>query len=125
MTQQAPGSPGPPFDPDRPVDSLNAGVVGPVEVDPAALVTLVVACPGVVAMHGGTFGEAATYLPGQRVVGVRILPDRIEVHVVSRWPTPAVEVAAQVWAATAQAVAGSRVDVVVGDVLLPDVGDVP
>ena len=83
------------------------------------------ACAGVVAMHGGFAGEAATYLPGRRVVGVRILPDRVVVHVVSRWPTPAGEVAAQVWAATALAVQGRPVDVVIGDVLMPEAGAGP
>ena len=125
MSQRAPGSPGPPSDSDNPADRVDTGKIVPVELDPAALATLVLACPGVVAMHGGVAGEAATYLPGRRVVGVRILPDCVQVHVVSRWPTPASEVAAQVWAATARAVAGKRVDVIIGDVLLPAVGAAP
>lgn len=125
MTQRTPGSPGPPFASDSPADRVDISQNVPIELDPAALATLVLACPGVVAMHGGVAGEAATYLPGRRVVGVRILPDGVQVHVVSRWPTPASEVAAQVWAATARAVAGKRVDVIIGDVLLPTVGAVP
>jgi len=44
----------------------------------------------------------------------------VEVHVAVRWPVPADEVAAQVWAATAQVIGGRRVDVVIGDVLLPE-----
>ena len=90
------------------------------ERDPAGLVGLVLSCPAVVAMHGGVVGEAATYLPGARVTGVRVSPAWVEVHVVVRWPVPADEVAAQVWAVTAQVVGGRRVDVVIGDVLLPE-----
>ena len=119
MSQPAPGSAGPPLDPYSPLNRVGAGEIGAVEVDPAALARRVLACTGVVAMHGGFSGEAATYLPGRRVVGVRILPDRVEVHVVSRWPIPAGEVAAQIWAATAQAVQGRPVDVVISDVLIP------
>ena len=125
MIQRAPGSPGAPFDLGSPVDRSTGVEVGPVEVDPAAVVRLVLACPGVAAMHGGISGEAATYLPGRRVVGVRILPDWVEVHVVARWPIPASEIAAQVWANVARAVDGRRVDVVIGDVLMPHADEAP
>ena len=115
MTPSAPG----------PVDRIDLDEIapvatGPVDLDPAALVRLVLSCPAVVAMHGGFAGEAATYLPGRRVVGVRILADSVEVHVVSRWPLAARELAAQIWVRTAAAVGDRRVDVVVGDVLMPE-----
>jgi len=90
------------------------------EGDPAGLARLVLSCSAVVAMHAGLVGEAATYLPGARVTGLRVSPARVEVHVVVRWPVPADEVAAQVWAVTAQVVGGRRVDVMIGDVLLPE-----
>jgi len=90
------------------------------EGDPAGLARLVLSCPAVVAMHAGVVGEAATYLPGARVTGLRVSPARVEVHVVVRWPVPADEVAAQVLAVTGQVVGGRRVDVVIGDVLLPE-----
>ncbi|WP_415973617.1 Asp23/Gls24 family envelope stress response protein [Rhodococcus sp. 077-4] len=41
----------------------------------------VLAIDGVVGLHGGMFGEAATYLPGRRIAGVRIGEDGTEVHV--------------------------------------------
>ena len=44
----------------------------------AAAVTVV---DGVADLHGGMFGEAATYLPGRRVAGVRLGEDGTEVHV--------------------------------------------
>jgi len=124
VTQPAPGPVG------RPVGlagSAGAGSSGTgvggvdlAEADPAGLAGLVLSCPAVVAMHGGVVGEAATYLPGARVTGLRVSPARVEVHVVVRWPVPADEVAAQVWAVTAQVVGGRWVDVVIGDVLLPE-----
>ncbi len=124
MTQPAPGLVG------RPAGlagSAGAGSASSSEAgvdlaegDPAGLARLVLSCPAVVAMHAGVVGEAATYLPGARVTGLRVLPARVEVHVVVRWPVPADEVAAQVWAVTAQVIGGRRVDVVIGDVLLPE-----
>lgn len=127
MTQPAPGPAGQPLKPLKPAGPADAGSAGAglagvdlAEGDPAGLAGLVLSCPAVVAMHGGMAGEAATYLPGARVTGVRVSPARVEVHVVVRWPVPADEVAAQVLAVTAPVVGGRRVDVVIGDVLLPE-----
>ncbi|WP_354005585.1 hypothetical protein [Rhodococcus antarcticus] len=47
-------------------------------VDQVAAVVLAV--PGVAGLHGGLFGEAATYLPGRRVRGIRLQHDSTEVH---------------------------------------------
>jgi hypothetical protein len=44
----------------------------------AAAVTVVA---GVAHLHGGMFGEAATYLPGRRVAGIRLGEDGTDVHV--------------------------------------------
>ncbi|AJW41540.1 hypothetical protein NY08_3530 [Rhodococcus sp. B7740] len=41
----------------------------------------VLAVDGVVGLHGGMFGEAATYLPGRRIAGIRIGDEGTEVHV--------------------------------------------
>ena len=41
----------------------------------------VTAVDGVADLHGGMFGEAATYLPGRRVPGIRLAEDGTEVHV--------------------------------------------
>lgn len=41
----------------------------------------VLATDGVAGLHGGMFGEAATYLPGRRVSGIRIGDDGLEAHV--------------------------------------------
>lgn len=39
------------------------------------------AVEGVAAMSGGVLGEVGTYLPGRRVMGVRLHDDRAEVHI--------------------------------------------
>ncbi len=36
--------------------------------------------PGVTRLHPGAFGEVGTYLPGRRVVGVRLAATITEVH---------------------------------------------
>ena len=124
MTQPAPGPVGRPagLAGSAGAGSFGSSVAGVdlAEGDPAGLAGLVLSCPAVVAMHAGVVGEAATYLPEARVSGLRVSPARVEVHVVVRWRVPADEVAAQVWAVTAQVVGGRWVDVVIGDVLLPE-----
>lgn len=42
---------------------------------------VVSAVTGVAGLHGGMFGEAATYLPGRRVSGIRMSEKGTEVHV--------------------------------------------
>lgn len=46
----------------------------------------VLAVPDVAGLHGGVFGEIATYLPGRRVEGIRIGCDLCAVHIVARYP---------------------------------------
>lgn len=77
----------------------------------------VLGCPGVAALHGGRFGEIATYLPRRRVAGVRVHQETntTEVHVVGRYPSPVPEIARQVRTALRPLVGDARVDVVVGD----------
>ncbi|HEY5855557.1 MAG TPA: hypothetical protein VIW24_16290 [Aldersonia sp.] len=41
------------------------------------------AVDGVRDLHGGMFGEVATYAPGTKIAGVRIEGDRGEVHLVT------------------------------------------
>jgi hypothetical protein len=78
----------------------------------------VLAVPGVADLHGGVLGEVGTYLPGRRVVGVRLLPDRTEVHLVLDTGTPLRETAERARTAVA-AVRPGPVDVVVEDVRAP------
>lgn len=52
------------------------------------IASAVTAIDGVAALHGGMFGEAATYLPGRRVAGIRIGEQGTEVHVSLLFGTP-------------------------------------
>jgi len=88
-------------------------------VDLADLVVAsVTAVPGVAAMHPGSFGEAATYLPGRRVLGVQLRDDGAEVHVTLAWGADVLSTADAVRTA-ARAVVDRPVHVVVEDVLAP------
>lgn len=88
-----------------------------------AIAAAVRSVDGVAGLHGGTLGEAATYLPGRRVPGVRITPDGTEIHVGLRLGAPIRETAAAVRRAVATLVPG-RVDVTVEDVV-DDIDDDP
>ncbi|MCR6490767.1 hypothetical protein M8542_49050 [Amycolatopsis sp. OK19-0408] len=70
-----------------------------VELDAAALATVVTALPQVAGLHSGRFGEIATLLPGRRVPGVRIRPWEITIGVTGRHPATIAEIGAAVRAA--------------------------
>jgi hypothetical protein len=63
------------------------------------------------------FGEAATYLPGRRVVGVQVGERRISVHIVAR-PGLLTAVADGVRGVVTPLAQGLPVDVVVEDIAL-------
>lgn len=90
-------------------------------VDARAVAELVTACRSVAGLSGGAFGEVATYLPGSRVPGVRLVAGVVEVHVVSCWGVPVPTLAAEVRAAAAPAARGHEVAVFVDDIELPPV----
>ena len=90
--------------------------------DPAlaeAVAAAVLAHPGVARLSGGPFGTIASYLPGRRVVGVR-LPledtDRVEIAVVARMGMPLPLLADELGAAVVAVVGPVAVDVTVADV---------
>jgi uncharacterized alkaline shock family protein YloU len=69
------------------------GTAGAAEQEPVEeladrVAAVVRAVPGVVGLHGGVFGEVATYLPGRRVSGIRITAERAEVHLTLAWGEP-------------------------------------
>ena len=95
---------------------LDDVIPDPVLLTPAEVVAAaVLAVPGVVGLHGGRFGELGTYLPGRRVVGVRIDDEGTEVHVVVSDRVPVPHTAAQVQRAVS-AVAPMPVRVHVEDI---------
>lgn len=93
------------------------GIVATGAIDTDRIADAVLGCPGVAQLHGGRFGEVATYLPGRRVSGIRVDPTApaVEVHVVGRYPASVAEIDHQVRTALLPLLGGARVDVVVGD----------
>ncbi len=71
------------------------------EPDADQIAAVASGCSLVAGMHGGRFGEAATYLPRRRVVGVRVTPTELDVHVGGRYPATVAEVDSQLRAALA------------------------
>lgn len=59
----------------------------------------VLAVRGVRGLHAGSFGEVGTYLPGRRVMGVRLGGDVTEVHIVVVMGSSIADLADQVVAA--------------------------
>ncbi|NIJ10653.1 hypothetical protein FHU38_000997 [Saccharomonospora amisosensis] len=64
-----------------------------VELDVDRIAAAVRERPPVADLHGGRFGEIATYLPGRRVTGVRVRPADITVGIVGRYPATVAEMA--------------------------------
>ena len=94
-------------------------VIDPVPTDADDIAALVLTVPDVVRLHAGRFGEVATYLPGRRVVGVKVGDDLIEVHVTVAGRVPVRETARLLHAAVATLVA-TPVHVFIEDVAVPD-----
>ncbi|GAA1982973.1 hypothetical protein GCM10009817_25410 [Terrabacter lapilli] len=97
---------------------------GTVPTDPGSIDTAyavaaaVRAVPGVVGLHSGAFGQAATYYPGRTVSGVQLRPEVTTVHLVLAWGVPVPATAALVREAVFTVTHGP-VDVVVEDVTDP------
>lgn len=89
------------------------------DVDADLVARLALACPSVVRLSAGSFGEAATHLVGRSVRGVRLSPQAVTVHVVGRLDTPVDRVAAELRAALRGVLGGRRLDVVLEDVVDP------
>jgi uncharacterized alkaline shock family protein YloU len=83
------------------------------DVDAIAAATL--ACPAVAGLHEGGTRAVATYLPGRRVVGVRVEDHRVLVSVVLAFGSSVRSLEAQVRSALAPHV-DRPVDVHVADV---------
>ena len=88
-----------------PADRWSGTVIEPVPTTADDLAALVLAVPDVVRLHAGRLGEVATYLPGRRVVGIKLADDLIEVHVVVGGRTPVRDTARLIHAAVATLVA--------------------
>jgi len=79
----------------------------------------VMACPGVVDLNAGRLAPVATYLPGRRVLGVQLGPDRILVSVTLATGTSVPQTAQAIRARLTDIGGGRPVDVHVADLQDP------
>ena len=87
---------------------------------PQEVAEQVLAHPSVARLHGGRFGEIASYLPGDRVVGVRLPEDApAEIGVALRMDRPLRETAEELRAQLGELL-GGPVNIVVADVVADD-----
>ena len=85
--------------------------------EPADLVAAAVTgVPGVAGLHAGMFGEVGTYLPGRRVLGVRIGDGTTDVHVTLVFGAPVRVTAARIRDVVRELMGGT-VNVTVEDVV--------
>ena len=80
------------------------------------------ATEGVHSLGKGRFAEAATYEGGEKVSGVVVRPDEVEVHIVARYPLPRPipEIAGSIIERVAPEAGGRRTTVVVEDLEVAD-----
>lgn len=71
-------------------------------------------CPGVADLSGGPFGTVATYLPGEKIPGVALRDDAVEISIVVQPGRPLPEIADEVRTALAPLVGGRPVNVHIG-----------
>jgi uncharacterized alkaline shock family protein YloU len=75
------------------------------------------ATEGVYSMGRGRFAEAATYEGSEKVSGVVVGPEELEIHIVARYPLPKPipEIAEEIMERVAPQAGGRRTNVVVED----------
>jgi len=102
---------------------------GPAPAEVAELADLIAgavsSCPAVAGLTQIPGIPVATYLPGRTVSGVAVRAGEVEVCVVARYGLPLPQIAEQVRQAVAPLVPDRVVDVVVGDITWPEVGEEP
>lgn len=108
-------------DPAGPEGTRGRPVIDPVGRTAADIALLVAGVPGVSRLHGGLFGEVATYLPGRRVSGVSLRDDRVEIHVVLDAAVP-IRMTTQRIHAVVMSVVDVPVSVVVEDIEVIHIG---
>lgn len=73
---------------------------------------------GIHSLGTGAFAEVATYGPGEKVLGVRVTEEEVEVHIVALYPlrAPVPELATKLRERLVPEVESRRIDVVVEDI---------
>jgi hypothetical protein len=95
-------------------------VTGAPEATPAEVIAGAVSrIPSVAALGGGPGVQAATFLPGRRVVGVRLDDDVVEVHVTARYGVSLPDLGEEVRHVVAPLAPGCQVEVYVDDLEVP------
>ena len=84
------------------------------------IVAVVTSCPGVAGLTQIPGIPVATYLPGRIVSGVAVRAGEVEVCVVARYGPSLPQLAEQIRQAVAPLVPDRVVDVVIGDIALPE-----
>jgi hypothetical protein len=103
--------------------------VVPSPPDPVALAervaAAVVAHPAVAGLHGGIYGSVTTYLPGRKLVGVRIGEgdEPVEIAVVLRSDRPIPDAVRSLRREVSRLCGGAVVDITVADIVVP--GELP
>ncbi|SCX27639.1 hypothetical protein SAMN02799620_04371 [Mycolicibacterium fluoranthenivorans] len=98
------------------VSSEVPAAADPAEEQAERIASAVIAIDGVAGLHAGMFGEVASYLPGRRVAGIRLGPDRVDVHVSLALDAPVRPTATAIQRAVA-AITDLPVDVTVEDLV--------
>jgi hypothetical protein len=99
--------------------------VVPSPPDPVELAQRVAAAvaahPAVAGLHGGIYGSVTTYLPGRKLLGVRIGEgdEPVEVAVVLRADRPIPETVRSLRSAVSRLCGGAAVDITVADIAVP------
>jgi hypothetical protein len=75
------------------------------------------ATEGVYSMGRGRWAEAATYEGGEKISGVVVKPEEVEIHIVARYPLPKPipKIAGEIMERVAPQAGGRRTTVVVED----------
>jgi hypothetical protein len=89
-------------------------VIDGVNVD--AVAAAVLGCAGVAGLHGGQFGEVASYLPGRKVTGVVVSGGRVTVQIRSRWGVRLPDLVALITTVLMPLTGPRPVDVVIADI---------
>lgn len=98
-----------------PAPSAELEVVATVD----AVATAILTCSAVASLSATGWSPVATYLPGRRVDGVRLVDGRVQVAVIAAFGATVPELVGQVRTAVASVVGVGPVDVTVVDVQTP------
>lgn len=83
--------------------------------DPRAIADTARAVAGVARLSGGPFGTVATYLPGERLLGVAVRDDAVDLAIVAQAGHPLPRLAADVRQAVASLSGGRPVNIRIDD----------